>query len=358
MEPLNSKLLAWYDRHARTLPWRISPHDGKQGVVADPYHVWLSEVMLQQTTVATVKSYFEKFIHKWPRIEDLAASDAEDVMKAWAGLGYYSRARNLKACAELVAVQFDGNFPQTAEELQKLPGIGPYTAAAIAAIAFGRAEPVVDGNIERVSTRYTANATPLPAVKDDCRAFMTKVTPHDRPGDFVQAMMDLGATICTPRNPACALCPINEGCAARATNSAMDYPVKAPKKKKPTRVGAAYVLQRGDGSIWLTKRPSSGLLGGMSVVPTTDWTSRRDGETAASAAPVTENWKDCGIVRHTFTHFHLDLKVWHAETDKTEILMSGKGWWSAAQEIAGEALPTVMKKAISAAIRDAFKETA
>lgn len=355
---MDQKLLTWYDRHARTLPWRISPQDGKDGVVADPYHVWLSEVMLQQTTVATVGSYFQKFVHKWPRVEDLAASDTEEVMKAWAGLGYYSRARNLKACAEMVVRDYSGNFPQTAAELQELPGIGPYTAAAISAIAFGNAEPVVDGNIERVSTRYTANATPLPAVKEDCRAFMTKVTPTDRPGDFVQAMMDLGATICTPRNPACALCPIMDGCAARATNSATNYPVKAPKKQKPTRVGAAFILRRADGAIWLTKRPNSGLLGGMSVVPTTDWTSRKDGETSVSAAPVNEDWKDCGSVRHTFTHFHLELRIWYAESDAMAIEVPGAGWWSASDEISGEALPTVMKKAISAAIRDAFKEIA
>ena len=358
MEPLNSKLLAWYDRHARALPWRVGPQDGKNGVVPDPYHVWLSEVMLQQTTVATVGPYFKKFVHKWPRVEQLATSDTEEVMKAWAGLGYYSRARNLKACAEMVTEQHGGRFPETAAELLKLPGIGPYTAAAIAAIAFGQAEPVVDGNIERVSTRYTANATPLPAVKDDCQDFMAEVTPADRPSDFVQAMMDLGATICTPRNPACALCPINDGCKARATNSALDYPVKAPKKTKPTRVGAAFVLQRGDGAIWLTKRPNSGLLGGMSVVPTTDWTSRRDGETSVSAAPVAEDWKECGMVRNTFTHFHLELTIWHASSRASKIAVPGKGWWSAADQISTEALPTVMKKAITAAIRDAFKETA
>ena len=353
---MDRKLLNWYDRHARTLPWRVSPQDGMNGVVPNPYHVWLSEVMLQQTTVATVGAYFQKFVHKWPRVEDLAASDTEEVMKAWAGLGYYSRARNLKACAEMVAADYGGKFPQTAAELQKLPGIGPYTAAAISAIAFGQAEPVVDGNIERVSTRYTANATPLPAVKEDCRAFMADVTPQDRPGDFVQAMMDLGATICTPRNPACALCPISEGCAARAANAATDYPVKAPKKKKPTRVGAAYVLQRADGAIWLTKRPDSGLLGGMSVVPTTGWTSRQDGETSVSAAPVEEDWKNCGTVRHTFTHFHLELQIWFAAGAAMTTLVPGSGWWSAADDIPGEALPTVMKKAISAAISDAFKE--
>ena len=197
MKPLNQRLLAWYDQHARTLPWRVSPKDGKLGVVPDPYHVWLSEVMLQQTTVAAVKPYFEKFIALWPGIHDLAAADTEDVMKAWAGLGYYSRARNLIACARAISSEMGGQFPQIARELQTLPGIGPYTSAAVASIAFGEHVAVVDGNIERVSTRHTANSTPLPQVKADCAAFMHAATPVDRPGDFVQAMMDLGATICS-----------------------------------------------------------------------------------------------------------------------------------------------------------------
>ncbi|MEP1206656.1 MAG: A/G-specific adenine glycosylase [Rhizobiaceae bacterium] len=351
MKPLNQRLLSWYDKHARTLPWRVSPQDGKRGIVADPYHVWLSEVMLQQTTVATVGPYFEKFIAKWPRVEDLAASDVEDVMKAWAGLGYYSRARNLKACAVKIAEEYDGNFPQKAAELQKLQGIGPYTSAAIAAIAFGACEAVVDGNIERVSTRHKANATPLPQAKEDCRAFMAEVTPSDRPGDFVQAMMDLGATICTPRRPACALCPINEDCQAHIDHAAENYPVKAPKKVKPTRLGAAYVAQRGDGAIWLTKRPDKGLLGGMSGVPTTNWTASQNGALGFGAAPVEGNWVACGSIRHTFTHFHLELEVWTADIEG----LPGDGWWSRQEQIAGEALPTVMKKVISAVAADILK---
>ena len=351
MKPLNQRLLSWYDSHARILPWRVGPQEGKQGIVADPYHVWLSEVMLQQTTVATVGPYFEKFVAKWPRIEDLASSDVEDVMKAWAGLGYYSRARNLKACAVRIVEDYDGKFPHVAGELQKLPGIGPYTSAAIAAIAFGAREAVVDGNIERVSTRHMANSTPLPQAKEDCRAFMAQVTPSDRPGDFVQAMMDLGATICTPRKPACALCPINQDCRARIDQTEENYPVKAPKKVKPTRLGAAYVALRSDGAIWLTKRPDKGLLGGMSGVPTTKWTASQNGALGAGAAPVCGNWVACGSIRHTFTHFHLEMEVWTANIEA----LPGDGWWSGQEQIAGEALPTVMKKVISAVAADIFK---
>ncbi len=351
MKPIHTRLLTWYDRHARTLPWRVGPGEGSQGVIADPYHVWLSEVMLQQTTVATVGPYFEKFIAKWPSIKDLAASNLEDVMKAWAGLGYYSRARNLKACADKIANQYDGNFPHSAEELQKLPGIGPYTSAAIAAIAFGERTVVVDGNIERVSTRHTANSTPLPQAKDDCRAFMEEVTPEDRPGDFVQAMMDLGATICTPRKPTCSLCPINHDCQAHIQQIVEQFPVKAAKKPKPTRIGAAFVAQRPDGAIWLTKRPNKGLLGGMSVVPTTDWTASQNGATGNAAAPSDGDWIPHGTIRHTFTHFHLELEVWSAHIDQ----LPGDGWWSLRHQVGGEALPTVMKKVISAVADDFFK---
>lgn len=351
MDCLHSRLLTWYDRHARILPWRVSPQDGKMGVVANPYHVWLSEVMLQQTTVATVKSYFEKFVHQWPTVEDLAACDREDVMKAWAGLGYYSRARNLKACADIVALERGGQFPRSAAELQQLPGIGAYTSAAIAAIVYGHREPVVDGNIERVSCRIRADATPLPAAKSNCRAFMEAVTPEDRPGDFVQAMMDLGATICTPKSPACSLCPLQQDCAAFAAGTQLEFPVKPSKKPKPTRVGAAFVAERDDGAIWLVKRPPKGLLGGMSTVPTTNWTASVDGETRSCAAPTAANWRQRGIVRHTFTHFHLELTVWSGSVQK----MAGDGWWSDRSTLAAEALPTVVKKVIVAVQEDAFR---
>ena len=339
-------MLAWYDRHARDLPWRVGPLESKQGVVSDPYHVWLSEVMLQQTTVTAVKPYFDKFIRKWPTVTDLASSDVEDVMKAWAGLGYYSRARNLKACADHVTDAMGARFPQNPQELQKLPGIGEYTSAAIAAIAFGVPAAVVDGNIERVSTRHLANATPLPKVKTNCRAFMERVTPHDRPGDFVQAMMDLGATICTPKTPSCSICPINQDCKAFQTGTMLDFPVRAPRKSKPVRQGAAFVAQRSDGAIWLVKRPQTGLLAGMSTVPTTDWTASRDGDTGAEAAPFRTEWQSRGTIRHTFTHFHLVLHVWSGRSDS----VSGDGWWSAGDKINSEALPSLMKKVIAAAI--------
>ena len=352
MDSFHSRLLAWYDQHARTLPWRISPQDGKQGVVPDPYHVWLSEVMLQQTTVATVKAYFEKFLALWPTVDDLAAASSDDVMKAWAGLGYYSRARNLKKCADLIAKDYGGQFPNTQSELLKLPGVGDYTSAAIAAIAFGKQAAVVDGNIERVTTRHSADPTPLPKAKDNCRQFMAEMTPKDRPGDFVQAMMDLGATICTPKKPACAFCPVNADCQAYHAGTMLDYPVKAPKKIKPIRVGAAFVIQRSDGAIWLIKRPETGLLGGMAAVPSTNWTASKDGETGANALPFSDDWKQVGTIKHTFTHFHLQLEVWRVSTQE----MTGEGWWSSLDALAGEALPTVMKKVVTAVLPDAFKK--
>ncbi len=340
VHPFTEPVLAWYDRHARTLPWRIRPQDGAKGIRPDPYHVWLSEVMLQQTTVAAVKSYFEAFIERWPTVDDLAAASSEGVMAAWAGLGYYSRARNLKACAEDVAAR--GGFPKTQKELQKLPGIGDYTSAAIAAIAFGEPAAVVDGNVERVVTRYTADATPLPKAREHCRRFMAKATPGDRPGDFVQAMMDLGATICTPRNPVCSLCPVQQGCTAREAGTMLDYPVKPAKKAKPTRRGAAFAAFRDDGAVWLIRRPASGLLGGMAALPSTDWSSRKDGATEKEAAPFKSAWQSAGSVRHTFTHFHLELDVWWA--DDAEV--SGKGHWSAPGEEAADGLPGLMQKAL------------
>ncbi len=351
MESFSARLLTWYDRHARVLPWRVGPDDGKRGLRSDPYHVWLSEVMLQQTTVATVGAYFQKFVEIWPTVEDLADATADDVLKAWAGLGYYSRARNLKACADIIVSEHKGLFPKTQVELIKLPSIGDYTSAAIAAIAFGQKTAVVDGNIERVCTRHTENPTPLPKVKEDCRTFMAGVTPEARPGDFVQAMMDLGATICTPKNPTCSLCPINADCKAYAAGTMLNFPVKAPKKKKPTRVGAAFVLTNKDGAVWLTKRPNKGLLGGMTIVPTTGWTASNDGETGANSAPVIADWAQKTGIRHTFTHFHLELEVWLARTDKSPT----NGWWSAPNTLLGEALPTLMKKVITSALPNAFR---
>lgn len=309
--------------------------------------------MLQQTTVAAVKAYFEAFLARWPRLEDLAAASQEDVLKAWAGLGYYSRARNLKKCADTVVREFGGAFPQTQAELKTLPGIGDYTSASIAAIAFGERAAVVDGNIERVITRLLAEETPLPAAKTLCRQEMDRLTPGDRPGDFAQAMMDLGATICTPKRPACALCPLRPTCRGHALGIADTLPRKAPKKAKPLRRGAAFVAIRKDGSVWLTKRADAGLLGGMSGPPTSDWSAAQDGATDESAAPFEAAWRDVGRIQHTFTHFQLELVVFVAK-DAAPV-EPGDGWWSAPGNLPDEALPTVMKKSLSAAIPDAFK---
>ncbi|MEO9530254.1 A/G-specific adenine glycosylase [Roseibium sp.] len=343
-------LLDWYDRHARRLPWRVSPQDRNLGEVPDPYRIWLSEVMLQQTTVAAVKDYFEKFIRLWPAVEDLAKADEQDVMKAWAGLGYYSRARNLKKCAETVAREHDGRFPETEDALMGLPGIGPYTAAAIATIAFDRHAAVVDGNVERVLSRMFLIETPLPEAKPEIRAWMGELTPHARPGDFAQAVMDLGATICTPRRPACGLCPWRENCAAQPANVAETLPRKAPKKKKPTRFGAAFVaIDEKSGAVLLRRRPPEGLLGGMTEVPGTEWAADFAGEAALDLAPFPADWtRRPGEVKHTFTHFHLRLAVYRA--DLTLARPPEGGWWSARTELRDEALPTVMRKVLAMAL--------
>lgn len=308
--------------------------------------------MLQQTTVQAVKSYFDKFLKRWPSVEDLAAAETDDVMAAWAGLGYYARARNLKKCAETIARDHGGIFPDTFEGLKALPGIGDYTAAAIAAIAFDRPEAVVDGNVERVMTRFYAIETPLPSAKTEVRAKTKTVTPLDRPGDFAQAMMDLGATTCTPKRPACVLCPLHEDCRALAGDDPQRFPVKLPKAKRPVRVGAAFVAETEDGKILVRTRAQSGLLGGMAEVPTTGWTSRKDGETGANAAPFAAEWQRAGDVTHVFTHFELRLTVWHA---KTPIQAVSGGRWEPIEELGEKALPSVMKKAISEAIPHAFK---
>lgn len=352
-KPAAAPLLAWYDRHHRDLPWRISPAMARRGVTPDPYHIWLSEVMLQQTTVAAVKAYFAKFIDLWPTVADLAAAPSEDVMVAWAGLGYYARARNLKKCAEAVAATHGGRFPDTEEGLKALPGIGDYTAAAVAAIAFNRPAAVMDGNVERVISRLFAIDGPLPGSKPQMKARVAAMTPRDRPGDFAQAMMDLGATICTPKRPACALCPFNDVCIALATDDPERFPVKAAKKDKPVRLGAAFVAVDTDGHLLLRRRPDSGLLGGMTEVPTTAWTSRVDGETGVEAAPFAAGWQPCGTVTHVFTHFELRLGVYRVQVSRSEA-GAVHGFWAPVTNLDGEALPTVMKKAIAAAIPTAF----
>ncbi len=348
---ISQRLLAWYDRHARRLPWRVGPKERAAGERPDPYRVWLSEVMLQQTTVAAVKPYFEAFVARWPTVADLATADTEDVMRAWAGLGYYSRARNLKAAAESVAAM-GGVFPDTAEALQRLPGIGTYTAAAIAAIAFERPEPVVDGNIERVITRLFAMREPLPAAKAAIRARQAELTPQDRPGDYAQAMMDLGATICTPKRPACSLCPLNDLCLA-ARDDPEAFPVKAAKADRPTRRGTAYVAVRKDGAVLLRKRPPKGLLGGMAEVPSSGWTAvgPDDGEDA----PLDLAWRKVpGKVVHVFTHFRLEFDVCIGEAPLNTKAPDGC-WWSSPIDLPGEALPSLMKKAIEAALPGATK---
>lgn len=340
-------LLDWYDRHSRALPWRVSPDDGKSGQRADPYHVWLSEIMLQQTTVKTVGPYFLKFISAWPTLADLAAADTDDIMKAWAGLGYYSRARNLKKCAEVLVCDYHGQFPENAASLEKMPGIGAYTSAAIASIAFDEPVAVVDGNIERVVSRLHAIEEPLPNSKKAIKALVAGMTPTQRPGDFAQAMMDLGATICSPRRPACSLCPFVDICAVAHASDADTYPRKAPKKEKPTRYGAAFALFREDGSVLMRKRPEKGLLAGMAEIPTGTWTENRDTLEDYSAAPVVRAWTRAPeLVPHTFTHFHLRLAVYHGVTTGAELPGT---WWSPLADQDGEALPTLMRKVLSVA---------
>ena len=333
------RLLDWYDRHRRHLPWRAAP-----GVVADPYAVWLSEIMLQQTTVAAVKAYYEKFLALWPRVEDLAAAETDDVMRAWAGLGYYSRARNLHACAKQVAADHGGLFPPKEAGLRAMPGIGPYTAAAIAAIAFGERAVVVDGNVERVVTRLFAIGEPMPRAKPLVRDAMDRITPDLRAGDFAQAMMDLGATICTPRKPACALCPLNGGCAARLAQQQDMYPVKAPKAERPARAGAAFFFRRTDGAVLVRTRPPKGLLGGMTEIPGTPWSADFDLAGAMAHAPVLANWQRLpGSVEHVFTHFSLRLTIFVARHDAP----APDGTRYVGNDVLDdEALPTLMRKIV------------
>jgi A/G-specific adenine glycosylase len=338
----SSQLLAWYDAHARVLPWRARP-----GEAADPYRVWLSEIMLQQTTVQAVKAYFEKFARLWPRVEALAAAPLDDVLKSWAGLGYYARARNLHACAKEVVARFGGRFPETEAELRTLPGIGPYTAGAIAAIAFGGRHAAVDGNVERVISRLYAIETPLPDSKPEIRARAQALVPEHRAGDFAQAMMDLGATICTPREPNCLICPLANDCAGRITGIAASLPRKKAKKQVPTRRGTAFWIERADGAVLLRRRPEKGLLGGMMEVPSTEW--GEPAEQPQEKAPVEAEWRALpGLVQHTFTHFHLELAVWCADIIVDGVLRDdGDYRWTARENLAGEALPTVMRKVVA-----------
>ena len=336
-------LLEWYDRHRRRLPWRALP-----GEQVDPYRVWLSEIMLQQTTVATVGPYFARFLERWPTIEALAAAQLDDVLHAWQGMGYYARARNLHACAQAVVARYRGKFPASEAELLTLPGIGAYTAAAIAAIAFNRHAAPVDGNIERVIARLYAVTTPLPDAKPELRQRAAALVPQDRPGDFAQAAMDLGATICTPQKPKCVLCPWRAECRARIEGIAEEFPVRQAKRAKPLRRGVAFLAVRGDGAVLLRRRPAKGLLGGMMEVPSSDWVSGAlDRAAAEKAAPVSARWSALpGVVRHSFTHFDLELMVLTGKTRATKV----EGVWVQPDALDTQALPTVMKKVIAFAM--------
>ena len=335
---LSQILLDWYDRNARDLPWRVAPDASRAGIRPDPYRVWLSEVMLQQTTVAAVKSYFERFTRLWPTVNDLAQAEDSAVMAEWAGLGYYARARNLLKCARVVAGEHGGVFPSTAEGLRQLPGIGPSTAAAIAAIAFGARETVVDGNVERVMARMFDEHTPLPKAKPILTAHAANLTPAERSGDYAQAVMDLGATICTPRSPACGICPLRDPCLARQRGTTATLPKKEPKKAKPVRFGYAYVGRRADGAWLLETRPERGLLGGMLGWPGSEW-----GDAPDPAPPAEAEWRLLGAeARHTFTHFHLRLQILTAELPPSAKPAAGE--FLLAREFRPSALPTVMRK--------------
>ena len=324
-------LLAWYDCNARQLPWRA-----EHGRTPDPYRVWLSEVMLQQTTVAAVKAYFEKFTTLWPTVESLAAADDAEVMSAWAGLGYYARARNLIACARTVAAA-GGHFPATEDALRTLPGIGRYTAAAIASIAYGKRAVVVDANVERVVARLFALETPLPAARPEIERLADTITPTERAGDFAQAMMDLGATICSPRSPACVICPLSRDCAARGAGAPETFPRKAAKSVKPVRLGTMFWLES-DGAVLLVRRPARGLLGGMRALPTGPWEEQDPG---LADAPADAEWRETGTARHVFTHFALDYRVLTARASARSNIGE---WWPIA-ELDAAGLPTLFARA-------------
>jgi A/G-specific adenine glycosylase len=331
--PFAEALLAHYDQHARDLPWRQT---------TDPYAIWLSEIMLQQTTVATVLGYYQKFLARFPTVDALAAATEQEVLTLWQGLGYYSRARNLHACAKAVVTVWGGVFPQTPEALQTLPGIGPYTAAAIAAIAFGHPATVVDGNVERVISRLYRIDTPLPAAKTLIRARAEELTPTIRAGDYAGAIMDLGATVCTPRAPKCNRCPVSAFCASAGRDDATSYPRKAPKKQKPVKTGTAWCVADRDGRLYLRQRPAKGLLASLWEVPTHGWEDTPPDSVIDRL--LEENWHDCGTVKHVFTHFTLVLAVRHLRlTD------SRPDWVDLRDE--RHPLPTLTRKVVAAALR-------
>nr|WP_312446272.1 A/G-specific adenine glycosylase [Brevundimonas naejangsanensis] len=328
---LRAALLDWYDAHARSLPWRAPPGAKTK---TDPYRVWLSEVMLQQTTVPHAAPYFERFTTRWPTVADLAAVEDAELMAAWAGLGYYARARNLLACARAVTAEHGGVFPQTEAELLALPGVGAYTAAAVAAIAFDQPANVVDGNVERVMSRLFALETPLPAARPELRRLAALFVDEHRPGDWAQALMDLGSGVCRPRSPLCDQCPLAFGCEALKTGTPERYPLKTKKAERPHRRGHAYVLTDGAGRVALVRRPDKGLLGGMAGLPTSDWSAA-----PAFAPPVDADWRAAGSIEHVFTHFSLTLEVHVGEGQGGDFL------WTPEDE-AAKVLPTVFRKAL------------
>lgn len=332
---LRAALLDWYDAHARSLPWRAPPGAKAK---TDPYRVWLSEVMLQQTTVPHAAPYFDRFTGRWPTVKDLAAAEDAELMAAWAGLGYYARARNLLACARAVAADHGGVFPDTEAELRSLPGVGAYTAAAVAAIAFDRAANVVDGNVERVMSRLFALETPLPAARPELRRLAALFVDDHRPGDWAQALMDLGSGVCRPKSPACDRCPLAFGCEGLKTGAPERYPLKAKKAARPHRHGHAYVLTDEAGRVALVRRPDKGLLGGMAGLPTSDW-----GPAPVLAPPVDADWRAAGAVEHVFTHFSLTLEVHVAAGHGGDFL------WAPADE-AATSLPSVFRKALERAL--------
>jgi A/G-specific adenine glycosylase len=352
--PDPADLLAWYDRNRRRLPWRALPGEAPP----DPYRVWLSEIMLQQTTVKTVGPYYARFLARWPSVVSLAEAPLEEVLKTWAGLGYYARARNLHACARALVERYGGRFPDEQEALQTLPGVGAYTSAAIAAIAFDRPVVPVDGNVERVVTRLFAVRQPMPGAKPTIQQLAQSLRPTSRAGDFAQALMDLGATICSPTKPACALCPWFRPCTARALGEQEIFPVKAAKEKGKLRRGAAFVVVRADGAVLVQTRPPKGLLGGMTQVPTSEWRPDFDPNEALSAAPLLSTprnnnktrWDRIpGVVTHVFTHFPLELTVYRTEL-AAAMRPPPDSRWVPIGELAGEALPTVMRKVLTHAL--------
>jgi A/G-specific adenine glycosylase len=334
-------VLHWYDRHARDLPWRISPADRANGVKPDPYRVWLSEVMLQQTTVAAVVNYYRRFLSLWPTVGDLAAAPIDAVLVEWAGLGYYARARNLHACATAVVERHGGRFPTSHAELLALPGIGPYTAAAVAAIAADERVAVVDGNVDRVTARYLALPVPVRDAKHEVRALVQAAVPP-RAGDFAQALMDLGATICAPRAALCMLCPLQPGCAGTQADP-LRFPVKPTKAERPVRHGHAFVIRDPSGDVYLRARPEKGLLAKMTEVPGSDWLPSE----APVSPPFASNWKKSGHVTHVFTHFRLELDVWTTVTHDLPALADG--WWANPAELGAEALPSLYRKVLAMA---------